>query len=211
MATSDKSAKGPPPGVFLPNGLQTDPPLHADDVTVGIKLNHLCLRVRDLDKALHFYIQLMGMRTVMAFNTGPATMYFLGYPQTEQHRENLPLFGLETAGSLANTHGFLELIHVHGAETQPVADPAERNLPRFGGFDHIAFSVPNLPAMLERLRQNKVEFAKDFGVGGFHNMPAWAGLMVPAAVEASKQAAFVRDPVSLETGRLWWINPDTNT
>jgi lactoylglutathione lyase len=56
-----------PHGVFLPNGLNTDPPLPANDPTVGYKLNHFMMRIRDPEKSMKFYIELMGMRTVFTY------------------------------------------------------------------------------------------------------------------------------------------------
>ena len=66
-------------GEFLPNGNHTDPPVPANDPTIGYKLYHLMIRIRDPKKSLPFYIDLMGMRTVFTMNTGPFTIYYLGY------------------------------------------------------------------------------------------------------------------------------------
>ena len=52
------------------------------------------LRIRDPQESLHFYIDLMGMRTVFTMNTGPFTIYYLGYPQTDEHREDPVKFGI---------------------------------------------------------------------------------------------------------------------
>ncbi|KAK5247152.1 hypothetical protein LTR40_011921, partial [Exophiala xenobiotica] len=53
MSEQDQQRPKPTPfphGVFLPNGLNTDPPLPANDPTVGYKLNHFMMRIRDPEK-----------------------------------------------------------------------------------------------------------------------------------------------------------------
>ena len=79
MAEQSANPSPYPHGVVMPNGLNTDPPLPANDPTIGYMLNHLCIRVRDPKKSLHFYIDLMGMRTLFTTNAGPLTVYLLGY------------------------------------------------------------------------------------------------------------------------------------
>lgn len=150
-----------PHGVLLPNGLHTDPPLLPNDPTIGSMLNHLCLRVRDPEKSLHFYIDLMGMRTVFITNIGPATVYFLGFPQTERHRENLETFGKETA--IPTTQGLLELFHIHGSERQAEGYYQSGNDPPNLGFCHLGFSVPDVAGTLQRLRDDGVSVFKDLG------------------------------------------------
>ena len=61
-----------PHGAFLPNGHQIDPPLPENDPTIGYKLNHFMLRIRDPKTSMHFYIDLMGMRTVCTYGTPAA-------------------------------------------------------------------------------------------------------------------------------------------
>lgn len=70
MSRQDQQKSKPTPfphGAFLPNGLNTDPPLSANDPTVGYKLNHFMMRIRDPEKSMKFYIELMGMRTVFTY------------------------------------------------------------------------------------------------------------------------------------------------
>jgi lactoylglutathione lyase len=79
----------------------------------------MMIRVRDPSQSLHFYINLMGMRTVFTVNVGPFTNYYLGYPQTEEHRKDLPKFGEETVVNFGHTLGLLKLYHIHGTEKEP--------------------------------------------------------------------------------------------
>ena len=57
-ASNDGSPSPFPYGVFLPSGLGIDPPLRADHPTIGYKLNHFMLRIRDPKTAMHFYVDL---------------------------------------------------------------------------------------------------------------------------------------------------------
>ncbi|EXJ57449.1 lactoylglutathione lyase [Cladophialophora yegresii CBS 114405] len=167
MASSSEQPKQPTPfphGVFLPNGHQTDPALPPDHPTIGYKLNHFMLRIRDPAKSIPFYVDLMGMRTVFTMNVGPFTIYYLGYPQTDEHRADLPKFGADTAGNLQHTLGLLELYHVHGSEKQEAGYYSTGNEPGHLGFGHLGFTVPDVPKALQRLKDAGVEVVKDLGV-----------------------------------------------
>ena len=161
MLQTKQSLSPFPHGVPLPNGLNIDTPLHAGASTIGLKLNQLWLRVRDPQKSLEFYINLMGMQTVFTTNAGPFTGCFLGYLQTAHHREDLAVFGRET--SITHTLGLLELFHVHGSEKQPDGYYQSGNEPPNLGFCHLGFSVPDLPETLQRLKEHGVSIVKNLG------------------------------------------------
>jgi len=178
MASSSDNQKQPTPfphGEFLPNGLMNnksrDPPLPRDDPTIGYKLNHFMLRIRDPAISIPFYVDLMGMRTVFTMNVGPFTIYYLGYPQTDEHRADLPKFGADTAGMLQHTLGLLELYHVHGSEKQEPGYYSTGNEPGKLGFGHLGFTVPSVPKALERMREAGVEIVKDLGVCTKESIP----------------------------------------
>ncbi|KAK5048573.1 hypothetical protein LTR84_005664 [Exophiala bonariae] len=196
-------------GVFLPNGANSDPPLPANDPTIGYKLNHFMLRIREPKRTMHFYIDLMGMRTVFTLNVGPFTIYYLGYPQTEVHRADVPKFGLDTAMNLQSTLGLLELYHVHGSEKQPDGYYQTGNSPPNLGFGHLGFTVPDVKGALDRLKAEGVEVVKDLGEVGLRSIPIseWENERgvgqeeVGTATEIHKEykkvfskIAFVRDP-----------------
>ncbi|KAI1628717.1 lactoylglutathione lyase [Exophiala viscosa] len=198
-----------PHGVFMPNGLKTDKPLEANDPTMGYKLNHFMLRIRDPKKSMHFYLDLMGMRTVFNMNVGPFTIYYLGYPQTDEHRANPEQFGGETAMKLQHTLGLLELYHVHGSEKQDEGYYQTGNTPPNLGFGHLGFTVPNVPEALERLKKAGVEVVKDLGVCTRESIPIseWenergVGVEVKGTeseihkeyAKVFEKIAFVRDP-----------------
>lgn len=209
-STANSTSPSPfPLGQYLPNGNNTDPPLPPNDPTIGYKFNHMMMRVRDPARSLNFYINLMGMRTVFTINTGPFTIYYLGYPQTEAHRADLASFGRDTVPILAQTLGLLELYHIHGSENEPKGFYSHGNEPPNLGLGHLGFSVPDVPAALERLRSNGVEVIKDLGVATRESIPLsrWEaerglGLGEPHPVYQSvfKQIAFVKDPVSIPVG-----------
>jgi lactoylglutathione lyase len=152
-----------PVGDFLPNGQHSDPP--ADPATAGFKLNHFMMRIRDPAISLPFYIDLMGMRTVFTMNTGPFTIYYLGYPQTSTHANDLPTFGQDTCAKLQHTLGLLELYHIHGSESQPEGYYETGNRPPALGFGHLGFTVPDVPKALERMRKAGVKVVKEVGKG----------------------------------------------
>jgi lactoylglutathione lyase len=202
-----------PHGVFLPNGHNTDPPLPSSDPTIGYKLNHFMLRIQDPAKSIPFYVDLMGMRTVFTMNVGPFTIYYLGYPKTDEHRADLPKFGADTAANLQHTLGLLELYHVHGSEEQDSTHYSTGNEPPNLGFGHLGFTVPDVPKALERLRAAGVEVVKDLGVTTRESIPIsdWEngkGIGVetkgteteihPEYAKVFNKIAFVKDPVSVK-------------
>ncbi|KAH0839230.1 putative lactoylglutathione lyase (Glo1) [Fonsecaea pedrosoi] len=164
-----------PHGAFLPNGQfdnqQRDPPLPPDHPTIGYKLNHFMLRIRDPAKSIPFYVDIMGMRTVFTMNVGPFTIYYLGYPQTDEHRADLMKFGADTAAKLQHTLGLLELYHVHGSEKQDPGYYSTGNEPGHLGFGHLGFTVPSVPDALKRMREHGVEILKDLGVCTRESIP----------------------------------------
>lgn len=173
-STSDPLHKQPTPfahGAFLPNGHQTDQPLAPEHPTIGYKLNHFMLRIRDPAKSIPFYVDLMGMRTVFTMNVGPFTIYYLGYPQTSEHRADLAKFAADTVGKLQHTLGLLELYHVHGSEKQEAGYYSTGNEPGHLGFGHLGFTVPSVPKALEHLKKAGVEVVKDLGVCTRQSIP----------------------------------------
>jgi lactoylglutathione lyase len=196
-----------PVGAFIPGGHGTDPPLAETDPTVGYKLNHFMLRIRDPKPTLHFYIDLMGMRTVFSMNAGPFTIFYLGYPQTEEHRADPAKFARETVPpAMTHTLGLLELYHLHGSEDdEKEFRISTGNTPPHLGFGHLGFTVPDVPAAVERLRKAGVKIVKELGVGTKESVPIskWEDEIGIATGELHanykhiyEQIAFVEDPVS---------------
>jgi lactoylglutathione lyase len=103
--------------------------------------------------------------------TGPFTIYYLGYPQTTAHANDLVKFGHDTCANLQHTLGLLELYHIHGTESGSSTSstdppyPSTGNEPPHLGFGHLGFTVPDVPAALRRLRAEGVRVIKDVGPG----------------------------------------------
>jgi lactoylglutathione lyase len=206
MSTASLSEPSPSPfpvGEFLPNGGKNDLALPENDPTIGYKLNHFMLRIRDPKASLNFYMNLMGMRTVFTMNTGPFTIYYLGYPQTPEHRADLPKFGADTVANLQHTLGLLELYHVHGSEKQPEGYYSTGNTPPSLGFGHLGFTVPDVPAALRRLSKAGVKVLKPLKVATRQSIPLseWeeengvgVGEIHENYAQIFGQIAFVQDP-----------------
>lgn len=169
-------------------------------------MNHCMLRIRDPEATLHFYTKLMGMRTIFAYNTGPITVYYLGYPQTAAHRADPAAFARETAPAMARTLGLLELCHYHGTEKQPEDIITTGTKAPYMGFGHLGFTVPDVKAATDRLREAGVNVIKEVGIEANEYTPVtdWdaqnLGLSVQEIHDSFKnivrQVAFVEDPVS---------------
>ncbi|EPS44361.1 hypothetical protein H072_1655 [Dactylellina haptotyla CBS 200.50] len=200
---SDPSPSPFPLGEFLPNGHKTDPALGPDAPTIGYKLNHLMLRIRDPQKSLHFYVNLMGMRTVFTLNTGPFTIYYLGYPQSDADRADIPAWADRTCANLAHTLGLLELYHVHGSEKQEEGYYSTGNDAPHLGFGQVGFTLPDVRSAVERLKTAGVTVLKDLGVSTRESIPLseWESERGVGRGEIHKgyskildQIAFVADP-----------------
>lgn len=193
-------------GDFLLNGDKTDPVLTETDPTIGYKLNHLMIRIRDPEVSLKFYKDIMGLRTLFTLNTGPFTIYYLGYPQTPEHRADLAKFANDTFPVLQHTLGLLELYHVHGSEKEEPGYYSTGNTAPHLGFGHLGFTVPDVPKALERMRKAGVTIVKDLGVTSRKTIPLsqWEadrgnglGGIDAGYKRTFDQIAFIQDPVSI--------------
>lgn len=196
-------------------GNPQEKPISEDDPTVGYTLNHLMLRIRDPKASLHFYTNLLGMRTIFSFEVGPATIYYLGYPKTPEHRKDPAKFASETAANMMFTPGLLELVHVHGAET---ADNGSYRYtsgcdPPNLGFGHVGITVPDVPAALARLEKEGVEIVSRVGetgrdAAGFTQWEADKGIGLGEldygfAEFVIKKIGFVKDPVCIPQSLIY--------
>lgn len=174
--------------------------------TDGYRLNHFMLRIRDPQRTLHFYIDLMGMRTIFTMNAGPFTMYYLGYPPTPSDRADLSAWASRVANvrELTQTIGLLEFYHTHGTEKDEEFRVSSGNSPPNLGFGHLGFTVPDVPAAVERLRREGVHVLKDLGNSSRESVPlsTWeehrgfgTGDVHPKFKDIYDQIACVADPV----------------
>ncbi|RMJ24192.1 lactoylglutathione lyase Glo1 [Aspergillus sp. HF37] len=166
----------PEPGSLIRG---SDPP--PGPATAGYKLNHLMLRIRSPARSLHFYKDLLGLRSIFTMNAGPFTMYYLAIrlptlPQRTQAKENLQAWAVQTSNihALTQIAGLLELYHIHGTEEDCEGRGLELstgNEPPALGFGHVGFSVPDVGAAVERLRGAGVRVFKEVGETGKETVP----------------------------------------
>ncbi|MEM7100119.1 MAG: lactoylglutathione lyase [Pseudomonadota bacterium] len=119
-------------------------------------LNQTMLRIKDPDKTIPFYQDVLGMTLIEKFDF-PAmkfSLFFLGYPT-----EPIPEDGAERAKWLFEQPALLELTHNHGTEDDPDFSHHNGNEdPR--GFGHIGITVPDVYAASERFESLGVPFIK---------------------------------------------------
>ncbi|KAL2209253.1 lactoylglutathione lyase [Sarocladium strictum] len=214
----DVTAKYPPKGKVLQGGTEPQEALTDTDPTNGYRFNHVMIRIKDPEATLNFYCKLMGMRVIWVLNTGPFTGYYLGYPQTPEHRADPLKFAQDTSlhSTLCSTAGLLELCHYHGSEHLPgqYVNPGHR--PPHVGFHHLGFTVPDVKATVQRLKAAGVKVFKDVGVEETDDFPVtkWDRHVKGLAndddldlkfLKLQAQFAFVEDP----DGYLVEIVPQT--
>jgi lactoylglutathione lyase len=108
------------------------------------RMNHTMIRVKDVEKSLQFYQDVMGMKLVRTLEMKPAgfNLYFLGY---------------ETSGDKDHAEGLLELTWNYGTEKDPDFKYHNGNTePQ--GFGHICVSVDDLQAACDRFEAKGVSF-----------------------------------------------------
>ena len=125
--------------------------------TEGFRFNHTMLRIKDPERSLAFYQDVLGMRLLrqLDFEAISFSLYFLGYAEeaavpNEEKARSRYTFGRE---------GVLELTHNWGTEKDPEQAYHNGN-DEPQGFGHIALSVPDVHAACERFERLGVEFVK---------------------------------------------------
>ncbi|KAK1759733.1 lactoylglutathione lyase [Echria macrotheca] len=124
--------------------------------TATYRMNHTMLRVKDAEKSLKFYQEVLGMTLLRPHDGGNFTLYFLGY-------------GGKTGAGTADREGLLELTWNHGTEKDEQFAYHDGNKePQ--GFGHICVSVDHLEAACERLEKLKVNWKKRLTDGRMKNV-----------------------------------------
>ncbi len=99
----------------------------------GVAASHVGVHVRDVDRSLRFYRDLLGLELVTRLRSDSAhTREITGYPEAV----------LDVAVVRAPAGGFVELMRFEGVDGTPV-DPAAAN----AGTCHLAFYVDDLDAL----------------------------------------------------------------
>jgi lactoylglutathione lyase len=105
------------------------------------RMNHTMIRVKDAEKSLQFYQNVMGMKLVrtMEMKSANFNLYFLGYETSDKDHEE----------------GLLELTWNYGTEKDPDFKYHNGNTePQ--GFGHICVSVDNIHAACDRFEAKGV-------------------------------------------------------
>ncbi len=119
-------------------------------------LSQTMLRIKDPERSIPFYRDILGMTLVDRFDF-PAmrfSLYFLGYPEGA-----IPTDRAERIRYVFEQRGLLELTHNWGTEDD--ADFSYHNgnsEPR--GFGHIGLTVPDVHTACERFEAQGVAFSK---------------------------------------------------
>ena len=119
-------------------------------------MNQTMLRIKDPEKSLSFYQDVLGMTLLDTFDFPDMefTLFFLGYPQSE-----IPTDSGERAKWIFDQSALLELTHNYGTEKDPDFSHHNGNSePR--GFGHIGISVPDVYAASDRFESLGIPFVK---------------------------------------------------
>jgi lactoylglutathione lyase len=129
------------------------------------RMNHTMLRIKNPEKSLKFYQDVMGMSLLRTHESaaGGFTLYFLGYP------------GPEAKGSFSgdvrssDIEGLLELTWNHGTEKDESFAYHDGNKePQ--GFGHICVSVDNIDAACQRFEDLDCNWKKRLTDGRMKNV-----------------------------------------
>ena len=128
--------------------------------TVGNKLNHCMLRIRDPKKSILFYQDVLGALLVERFDFDHMgfSLYFLGFKAGFE--SSMPENREERVEWLANQSGLLELTRKHCTEADVEFAAYHNGNVEPKGFGHICVSVPNVYAACARFEELGVEFIK---------------------------------------------------
>ena len=133
-----------------------------DDVkaaTGGFILSQTMLRVRDPEKSVAFYRDVLGMRLLKRFDFPPAkfSLFFLAYLDDGVE---VPQDGAEAARFVFSQKAALELTHNWGTESDTGFPGYHNGNAEPRGFGHIGITVPDVYAASARFERLGVEFVK---------------------------------------------------
>ena len=127
--------------------------------TSSYRFNHTMIRIKDPEKSLSFYQEVMGMNLIRTNENKDAnfTLYFLGYPGTYPtlKPEDTP----NEVNPSAFREGLLELTWNYGTEKEE-GQVYHNGNDQPQGFGHICVSVDDLQKCCEYLESKKVNWKK---------------------------------------------------
>ncbi len=128
--------------------------------TSGFVFNQTMLRVRDPQRSLNFYQNVLGMTLVrqLDFPDMKFTLFFLGYVRPED--EAIPDDPVERIDYAFRQKAMIELTHNWGTEEDEAFSGYHNGNDDPRGFGHIGLSVPDDSAACTRFAELGVEFVK---------------------------------------------------
>ncbi|KAB5590349.1 Glyoxalase I [Ceratobasidium theobromae] len=137
--------------------------------TSSFKFNHTMIRVKDPEKSVQFYTEVLGMELLSKTDFSDFSLYFLGYDHSDGKAT-----AKEKEEGRFNREGVLELTHNHGTENDASFQGyASGNTEPGKGFGHIAIAVDDVEKACERFEQLNVNFKKRPSDGKMRNIGKW--------------------------------------
>lgn len=130
------------------------------DATGDYILSQTMLRIRDPQKSLAFYRDVLGMTLLNRFDFPEMkfSLYFMAYLRPEDGP--IPEDRVARAEFTFRQKAALELTHNHGTESDPAFAGYHSGNGEPRGFGHIGITVPDVHAACERFEKLGVEFIK---------------------------------------------------
>ncbi|GAO16159.1 uncharacterized protein UV8b_05629 [Ustilaginoidea virens] len=126
------------------------------------RMNHTMIRVKDAEKSLKFYQEVLGMTLIRTSENQAAgfNLYFLGYPGEQ---------GIPKDGKTNELEGLLELTWNYGTEKDASFKYHNGN-DEPQGFGHICVSVDDIDAACQRFEDLKCSWKKRLTEGRMKNI-----------------------------------------
>ncbi|GGB29048.1 lactoylglutathione lyase [Tistrella bauzanensis] len=132
----------------------------SETATSDFVLNQTMLRVRDPERSVAFYGEVLGMRLLRRFDFPEMkfSLYFMGYMGADD--APVPEDPRAAAEWVFRQKGVLELTHNWGTETDPDFAGYHNGNAEPRGFGHIGITVPDVEAACTRFEALGVSFVK---------------------------------------------------
>ena len=123
-------------------------------------MSQTMLRIRDPEKSVPFYRDVLGMTLLNKFDFPEMkfSLYFMGYLRPEDGE--LPTDPVDRAEFTFNQKAAIELTHNYGTESDAAFAGYHNGNADPRGFGHIGITVPDVYAACERFEKLGVEFVK---------------------------------------------------
>lgn len=143
----------------------------AKSETSSYRFNHTMIRVKDPEKSLQFYRDILGMQLVRKAEMKEAEfdLYFLSFPKSLPSGHQLVSTEKSGVNPLAEGEGILELTHNYGSEKKE-GQVYHNGNDEPQGFGHIAISVDDIDAACQRFEEKGVTFKKKLSDGKMHSI-----------------------------------------